>query len=59
MVLCVLFASVAASVAFELGGFYGREMAEVVFVGCVLCVLSVGANCNGWVVFLGWGRMAG
>ena len=34
-------------------------MVEVLFMGCVLCVLSVGANCNGWVVCLGWGKIAG
>lgn len=42
----------------ELGVVYRREMAEM-FVGCVLCVLSVGAKCKGWLVCLGWGRIAG
>lgn len=36
-----------------------REKVEMLVVGCVLCVLSAGANCDGWVVCLGWGEIAG
>lgn len=43
----------------ELEGIYRREMVEMLFVGCVLCVLSVGAKWKGWLVCLGWGRIAG
>jgi len=44
----MLFACVAFSVAFaSTCGICGREMVEMVFAGCVLCVLSVGAGCNG------------
>lgn len=44
------FASVAFSIAFaSTWGICRREMVEVLFLGCVLYVLSVGANCQGWV----------
>lgn len=60
MELRVLLACAAFSVvsAWTWGGLQEGEMAEM-FVGCVLCVLSVGAKCKGWLVCLGWGRIAG
>lgn len=43
----------------ELGGFMEGRWWRCCVWGVFFVLFFVGANCNGWVVCLGWGRIAG
>lgn len=40
-------------------GVGGREVAGMLLLGCALCVGPVGADCDGWVLWLRRGEIAG